>query len=66
MIQLVIDGVVGVGGLEVLPILLAEVAHVVKRHGVPAKVGHGLEVLVERWVSEFEWIGLVNMSLAYM
>jgi len=56
---------VGVGGLEILPILLAEVAHVVKGHGVPAEVGHGLEVWVERWVSEVEWVWFTNTSLAY-
>ena len=51
--QLVIESVVGVGGLEILPILLAEDAEVVRGHGVPAEVGHGFEVLVERWLSEF-------------
>lgn len=43
-IQLVIESIVGVGGLEVLPVLLAEDAKVVRGHVVPAEVGHGLEV----------------------
>ena len=55
----------GVGGLEILPILLAEVAEVVSSHGVPAEVGHGLEILVERRLSEFGWDDSVTTSLAY-
>ena len=55
----------GVGGLEILPILFAEVAHVVKGHPVPTEIGHGLEVLMERWVSEFKWVRFTNASLAY-
>jgi len=56
----------GVGGLEILPILLAEVAEVVGGHGVPAEVGHGLEVWVERWLSEFGWDDFVTPSLAWL
>ena len=54
-IQLVIESVVSVGRLEILPVFLTEDAEVVRGHGVPAEVGHGLEVLVERWLSEFGW-----------
>jgi hypothetical protein len=45
-VQFVIESVVGVGGLEILPVLPAEGAEVVRGHGVPAEVGHGLEVVV--------------------
>ena len=51
-VQFVIESVVGVGGFEILPVLLAEDAEVVRGHCVPAEVGHGLEVMVERWLSE--------------
>jgi hypothetical protein len=52
-IQLVIDSVMGVSGLEILPILFAEDAEVVGVHAFPAEIGHGLEVAVERWFPEF-------------
>jgi len=55
LVQFVIGSVVGVGGLEVLPVLLAEDAEIVRGHGVPAEVGHGLKVLVEGWFSKFGW-----------
>ena len=56
----------GVGRFEVLPIFFAEVTEVVRSHGVPAEVGHGLEVLVvERRLSEFGRDGLETTSLAY-
>lgn len=51
--QLVIESVVSVSGLEVLPILLAEDAEVIRGYAVPAEVGHGLEVVVGRWFPEF-------------
>jgi hypothetical protein len=54
-IQLIIEGIVGVGGLEIFPVFLAEDAEVVTSHGIPAEVGHGLELVVERWLSEFGW-----------
>jgi hypothetical protein len=54
-IQLVIERFVGVGGLEVFPVILAEDAEVIGSHGVPAEVGHGLELVVERLLPEFGW-----------
>ena len=56
-VQFVIESVVGVGGFEILPVLLAKDTEIVRGHCVPAKVGHGLEVVVERWFSEFGWWG---------
>jgi len=53
-VQFVIKCVVGVGGFEIFPVL-AEDAEVVRGHCIPAKVGHGLEVVVQRWLSEFGW-----------
>ena len=54
-IQLVIESIVGVGGLKVFPVLLAEDAEVVASHGIPAEVGHGLKLVVERWIPDFGW-----------
>jgi len=73
-IQLVIEGIVGVGGFKILPVLLAEDADVITSHGIPAEVGHGLELVVERWLPEFgrwhrgntrdRWENFVTASLA--
>ena len=63
-VELVIEGIVSVSGLEILPVLLVEDAEVVRGQGVPAEVGHGLEVVVEGWLSEFWWrSGCENLVL---
>ena len=53
-VQLLIERVVGVGGLEIFPVLHAEDAEVIGSHGIPA-VRRGLELVVERWLSGFGW-----------
>ncbi|KAF9793533.1 hypothetical protein BJ322DRAFT_1017015 [Thelephora terrestris] len=53
-VQLLIERVVGVGGLEIFPVLHAENAEVIGSHGIPA-VRRGLELVVERWLSGFGW-----------
>ena len=51
-VQFVIKSIVGISGLEIFPVLLAEDTKIVRGHGVPAEVGHGFEVFGEKWLSE--------------
>ncbi|KAF9788744.1 hypothetical protein BJ322DRAFT_1019219 [Thelephora terrestris] len=54
-VQPVIEGVMGVGGLEVFPVLLAGDAGVTGGHGVLAEFRHDLELVEEILFSGFGW-----------
>ena len=54
-IQRVIGGTVGLGRLEIFPVLAADEAEVIASHGISAEVGRGLETTVKGWIPEFEW-----------